>query len=59
MIDPRNEQRHRRAVMARAAASVLGLVMPKHWRERRALDRMTARGEARPAAGLPNVWRIR
>jgi hypothetical protein len=59
VIDPRNEQRHRKAVTARAAASPLRLVMPADWRERRALDRMTARGEAEPAAGLPNVWRVR
>jgi hypothetical protein len=32
--------------------------MPADWRERRALDRMTARGEAVPAEGLPDVWRI-
>lgn len=59
MSDPRNEARHRRAVVARAGRSPLGHVMPADWRERRALNRMTARGEAAPALGLPGVWTIK
>jgi hypothetical protein len=45
-IDPRNEARHRRAVIERSRLTLLGFVMPADWRERRALRRMTARGEA-------------
>lgn len=58
VTDPRNAMRHRRAVMARASATAGRLVMPKDWRERRALDRMTARGEAVEVLGLPGVWRV-
>lgn len=57
MTDPRNEQRHKRAVIARAAAA-FGLVMPGHRFERRALERMAARGEAVPVLGFPNLWRV-
>jgi len=57
-IDPRNVARHRVAVVARAAASPAGNVFAADWRERRALRRMTARGEARPVLGLPNVWKV-
>ncbi len=55
-IDPRNEARHREAVIARSRLSLFGHVMPADWRERRALRRMAARGEAFPVFGLPNVW---
>jgi hypothetical protein len=55
-IDPRNAARHRRAVAERSRSNVSGFVMPADWRERRALRRMTDRGEAVPALGLPNVW---
>lgn len=58
MTDPRNEQRHRKAVAARAGASAERLVMPANWRERRALVRMAARGEAIEALGLPGVWKV-
>lgn len=59
MTDPRNEARHRRAVIARSRLTLLGYVYPADWRERRALRRMTARGEAVPVLGLPNVWAVR
>lgn len=55
-LDPRNEARHRRAVIERSRLTPLGFVMPADWRERRALRRMAARGEAFPVLGLPNVW---
>lgn len=58
MIDPRSAARHRRAVVARAAASPAGMVYAADWRERRALRRMAARGEAAPVLGLPNVWKV-
>jgi hypothetical protein len=56
MIDPRNEARHRRAVVERSRSNLLGFVYATSWQERRALCRMAARGEAVPALGLPNVW---
>jgi hypothetical protein len=56
MIDPRNEARHRRAVIERSRSNVLGFVYAASWQERRALRRMAARGEAVRALGLPNVW---
>lgn len=56
MSDPRNEARHRRAVVERSRSTSFGFVMPANWQERRALRRMTARGEAVPALGLPNIW---
>lgn len=59
MTDPRNEARHRAAVVARAGLTPSRMVMPPDWRERRALRRMTARSEAVPALGLPNVWRVK
>jgi DTW domain-containing protein YfiP len=55
-IDPRSKARHRRAVIERSRLTLLGFVMPADWRERRALRRMTARGEAFPVIGLPDVW---
>jgi hypothetical protein len=57
-MDPRNEARHRDAVVERATRSSSMCVMPADWRERRALRRMQARGEAVPALGLPDVWKI-
>ena len=56
VTDPRTEARHRRAVVERSHSSPLGFVYPANWQERRALRRMTVRGEAGPALGLPNVW---
>lgn len=47
---------HRGAVIARSRATLPGFVMPANWRERRALRRLTARGEAFPVLGLPDVW---
>lgn len=58
MTDPRNEARHRKAVIERARRSALRCVMPYDWRERRALRRMAARGEAKLMPGLPDVWVI-
>lgn len=57
--DPRNEARHRTAVVVQTAASPAGTVYAADWRERRALRRMTARGEAEPLIGYPNVWKVR
>jgi hypothetical protein len=59
MTDPRNEARHREAVIARSRSSLLGFVTPADWRERRALRRMAARGEALPVLGFPNLWIVR
>jgi hypothetical protein len=59
MRDPRSEARHRRAVIERSRLTLLGFVYPANWQERRALRRMTARGEAAPVLGLPNVWIVR
>lgn len=58
MTDPRNQARHRSAVVARAADSPSRFVMPADWRERRALLRMSARGEAAPVLGFPGLWTI-
>lgn len=51
--------RHRAAVIARAAQSPRAFVMPACWRERRALRRMTGYGAAQPAVGLPDVWEVK
>lgn len=56
MTDPRNEARHASAVIRRAMRTRSFNVMPANWRERRALRRMTARGEAAPVLGFPDVW---
>ena len=56
MTDPRNEARHAKAVIRRAMRAPSWQVMPADWRERRALRRMSARGEAAPVLGLPGVW---
>lgn len=58
MSDPRNEARHRRAVVERSRSNPAGFVYPANWQERRALRRMTARGEAVPVLTLPNVWMV-
>jgi hypothetical protein len=50
--------RHRDAVIARAARSSLGAVMPADWRERRALRRLTEQGIATPLVGYPDVWLV-
>lgn len=42
----------------RAATSVVGLVMPAGYLERRALRRMEARGIAATVPGLPDVWKV-
>jgi hypothetical protein len=55
-IDPRNEARHRRAVVERSRTSLFGFVLPANWQERRALRRMAVRGEASPVLGAPNLW---
>jgi hypothetical protein len=50
--------RHRDEVVRRSRLGSRPYVMPADWRERRALRRMTARGEARPLLGFPDVWVI-
>ncbi len=59
MSDPRNEGRHVKAVVARAMRTRTFNVMPANWRERRALRRMEARGEAMPVLGFTDVWTMR
>lgn len=55
---PPRGTRHRDAVIARSRLGSRPYVMPADWRERRALRRMAARGEARLLLGFPDVWVI-
>lgn len=50
------KRRWRDEVIERAMRSPNSMVFAGHRFERRALQRMTARGEARPAFGFPGVW---
>lgn len=58
MTDYRSEARHRQAVIGRSKRNPRRLVMPADWRERRALKRMQARGDASPLSGFPDVWEV-
>jgi hypothetical protein len=58
MSRPARGSRHRDAVIERATRSPMRVVMPANWRQRRALRRMQARGEAVSFVGFPDVWVI-
>ena len=50
------KQQWKAGVIEPAGRSSAHRVWPSHRFERRALERMGARGEARAVAGLPGVW---